>query len=96
MNYIRQINLFYAYMQNKPLTASAQALYFRLLHHLNLASWRSPIAVSELTLRGELQLNHRAFLKARDELKNLNYITHIPQLGRKPALYIIKDLEEEG
>lgn len=95
MNYIKQINLFYTELKVKPVSGLAQALYFLLLHYSNLASWRSPISVGELVLRGELQITHKAFLKAREELKEGGYIEHVPRLGKKPAFYIIKDLEED-
>ena len=94
MNYIKEINAFYNELEKTPLTASAIALWYALMHMCNKFGWPKefPVAVGTLSLKSGL--SERSVSNARNELKTKGYISFKSRGGNKAALYQISCLSE--
>ena len=68
MNYITELNAFYARLLVRPLSSEAQALWNVLLHLFNRAGWPPQLTVAASTLLGFLGYSYATLSRARSEL----------------------------
>jgi len=87
MNYIAEINGFYARLLVYPLSSDAQALWGVLMHLCNRAGWPPEFTVASSTLLGLLGYSYSALSRARTELVEAGLITHVPREGRLAPWY---------
>lgn len=92
MNYVREINAFYDRLEINPLSVSAIALWYALMHICNKAGWpvNFSVAVSVLSIKSGLK--ERTVYLARNELKQKGYIDFQSRKGNQSATYKINSL----
>ena len=95
MNYIREINAFYDWLETNRLSLSAIALWHALMHINNKAAWTDEFAVAISVLCVKTGLSPRGVTEARNELKNKGRITWQSRKGNQSAIYRIISLSEE-
>ncbi|MEN6565787.1 MAG: hypothetical protein ABFC57_05760 [Veillonellales bacterium] len=89
MNYIAELNGFYARLLTQPLSSDAQALWGVLMHLCNRAGWPERFTVASSTLLGLLGYSYSALSRARTELAEAGIITHTPRPGRLAPYYML-------
>ncbi|NIK12845.1 DnaD domain-containing protein [Alkalibacillus almallahensis] len=89
MNYLKEINAFYDQLELNPLSSSAIALWHTLMHINNKAGWKEQFTVAASVLCMKSGLKEGTFKKARNELKQKNYIDFMSRKGNQSAIYII-------
>lgn len=92
MNYIKEINAFYNEIEVTPLSSSAIALWYALLHMCNKSGWKTEFSVPVGTLSLKSGLSERTVSNARNELKTKGYIDFRSRGGSKAALYQMSTL----
>ena len=92
MNYIAEINAFYAKQAAAPLAANTQALWHLMMNISNRAGWPRTVIIPESVLTGTLGISHGAFIQARKELIQAGLILHIQRPGRQAPVYLIKTI----
>jgi hypothetical protein len=95
LNYIREINAFYDWLETNRLSLSAIALWHALMHINNKAAWTDEFAVAVSVLCVKTGLSPRGVTEARNELKNKGRITWQSRKGNQSAIYRIISLSEE-
>src|SRR5690625_4018750 len=93
MNYIQEINAFYARVETKPLSGSAVCLWQTLMHVNNRAHWVDEFTVAASVLCGKSGLASSTFKRARTELKEKGYI-QVTSRGTKAPIYQVVSLCE--
>lgn len=92
MNYIKEINAFYNRQEQVPLTGSAVALWYALMHINNKTRWKNTFTSPGSVLRNKAGLTETSFKRARTELANGGYIK-VESRGRgKAPVYKIHSL----
>lgn len=86
MNYIKEINQFYVRIETNPLTAGAGILWHALMHVNNRANWVNEFTVASSVLCAKSGLSYSAFKRARQELKEKDYIL-VTSRGNQAPLY---------
>ncbi len=74
MNYIKEINAFYDHQEREPLSGSAVALWYALMHMNNKTRWKNTFTAPGSALRNKAGLSATSFKQARAELEELKYI----------------------
>jgi len=74
MNYIKQLNVFYDWLQCNRLSASAQLLYHTLLMINNRAGWADWFQRTNQAICGLIGIDEKTLIKARNELKQKGLI----------------------
>ena len=92
MNYITELNAFYARLLVRPLSSEAQALWNVLLHLFNRAGWPPPLTVAASTLLGFLGYSYATLSRARSELVAAGLLVHTPRPGRLAPYYELQAL----
>lgn len=92
MNYITELNCFYARLLTQPLSSDAQALWGVLMHLCNRAGWPPQFTVASSTLLGMLGYSYSALSRARTELVETGLIMHTPRPGRLAPYYALVPL----
>ncbi|MFX3631885.1 MAG: DnaD domain protein [Candidatus Pristimantibacillus sp.] len=92
VNYIREINAFYNGLEINPLSSSAIALWYALMHINNKSGWKDKFSVPVGTLSLKSGLSERSISNARNELKTKGYLDFQSRGGNKAAMYQIKCL----
>ena len=92
MNYITELNSFYARLLVRPLSSEAQALWGILMHLFNRAGWPSRLAVAASTLLGFLGYSYATLSRARMELVAAGLLTHTPRPGRLAPYYELQPM----
>jgi hypothetical protein len=87
MNYIAELNSFYARLLVRPLSSEAQALWGVLMHLFNRAGWPPGLTVAATTLLGLLGYSYATLSRARAELVAAGLIIHTPRPGRAAPYY---------
>ena len=95
MNYIREINAFYDWLETNRLSLSAIALWHGLLHINNKAAWADEFAVAISVLCVKTGLSPRGVTEARNELKIKGRIEWRQRKGNQSAVYRILPLSAE-
>lgn len=89
MNYIKEINGFYDWLETNPLSKSAIALWNALMHINNKADWRDRFTVATSVLEYKTGFKKSELFKARNELKQKNRILWSERGGNLSAEYTI-------
>ncbi len=92
MNYIREINAFYDWLETNVLSLSAVALWHALMHINNKAAWTDEFAVAISVLCVKTGLSPRGVTAARNELKLKSRIEWHSRKGSQSATYRIISL----
>ena len=87
MNYIVELNHFYAALLTRPLSSEAQALWSVLMHLFNRAGWPPRLTVAGSTLLGFLGYSYTTLSRARAELVAAGLLIHTPRPGRSAPSY---------
>ncbi|EMT38145.1 hypothetical protein TthWC1_2388 [Thermoanaerobacter thermohydrosulfuricus WC1] len=74
MNYIKQLNAFYDWLQENRLSTSAFALYFALLMANNKCGWADWFQRTNQSLCGLMGIDEKTLIRARNELKQKGLI----------------------
>ena len=74
MNYIKQLNAFYDWLEQNILSTSAFALYFALLMANNKCGWADWFQRTNQSLCGLIGIDEKTLIRARNELKQKGLI----------------------
>lgn len=89
MNYIKQVNAFYKFLPNNPLSSNAQCLYSYLLNKNSELGWIKEFTVSNMIVCGFTSLSRQALDRARNELKQKGYIDYKKGYSNQAGTYVI-------
>ena len=89
MNYIKQVNAFYKFLPNNPLSSNAQCLYSYLLNKNSELGWIEEFSVSNMIVCGFTSLSRQALDRARNELKQKGYIDYKKGYSNQAGTYVI-------
>ena len=92
MNYLREINAFYDWLETNPLSTSSIALWYALMHMCNKTGWAAEFAVAVSVLCVKTGLSPRAIYKARNELKTKGRLQWKSRNGNQSAIYELQPL----
>lgn len=95
MNYIREINAFYDWLETNELSVSAISLWYALMHINNKTGWKNEFTVALSVLSIKSGLSSRAVTNARKELTEKGRIKWESRNGNQAAQYSINSLMEE-
>jgi len=87
MNYIRELNAFYDWLETNGLSLSAFALWHVLMHIANKAAWTDEFAVAVSVLCAKTGLSPRAVYEARNELRIKGRLEWRSRKGNQSAVY---------
>lgn len=89
MNYIKELNGFYDWLEINSLSTSAIALWHALMHINNKAGWAEEFTVATSVLCIKTGLSDRTIRNARNELKQKGRIDWKSRKGNQAATYKI-------
>jgi len=95
MNYIREINAFYDWLETNELSTSAISLWYALMHINNKTGWKNEFTVALSVLSIKSGLSPRAVTNARKELTEKGRIKWESRNGNQAAQYTVNSLVEE-
>lgn len=87
MNYIKELNAFYDWLETNSLSTSAIALWHALMHINNKAGWVAEFGVAVSVLCIKTGLAERTIGNARNELKQKGRIDWKTRKGNQSAVY---------
>ncbi|MED4936277.1 DnaD domain protein [Heyndrickxia coagulans] len=87
MNYIKELNAFYDWLEINELSPSAINLWYALMHINNKAGWAETFTVAESVLCVKTGLTDRTLRKVRNELKQKGRIDFLSRKGGKAPIY---------
>ncbi|ALX47488.1 DnaD domain-containing protein [Lentibacillus amyloliquefaciens] len=93
MNYIKEMNAFYDWLEINELSSSAINLWYALMHINNKAGWAETFTVAESVLCVKTGLTDRTLRKVRNELKQKGRIDFTSRKGGKTPIYKIISFE---
>lgn len=82
MNYIGALNAFYERIQCIRVSGNGQLLYHTLLMVNNKSGWSEWFSRTNAGICGLMNVSEKAFMNAREELKQLGLIDFIPSRKR--------------
>jgi DnaD/phage-associated family protein len=89
VNYIKELNAFYDWLELNELSPSAINLWYALMHINNKAGWVETFTVAESVLCVKTGLTDRTLRKVRNELKQKERIDFISRKGGRAPIYKI-------
>ncbi len=89
MDYKKQMDTFYEFLPNNPISSNAQCLYSYLLNKNSKLGWIKEFTIANSIVCGITGLSRQALDKARNELKQKGYIKYSKGLGNKAGKYLI-------
>jgi hypothetical protein len=92
MNYLLEMKAFYDRLEVKPLSSSAIALWYALMHINNKTGWTEEFSVPVTVLSLKSGLSERSISNARNELKTKGYIDFKSRSGNRSTVYKINRL----
>ncbi|GAE36644.1 DnaD domain-containing protein [Halalkalibacter akibai] len=92
MNYIREINAFYDQQETNPLSSTAIAVWYALMHIRNKAGWPIDFSVAASVVCLKAGVKERNFYNSRNELKQKGYLTFESRKGNQAAVYRLLSL----
>nr|WP_092075054.1 hypothetical protein [Dendrosporobacter quercicolus]NSL50019.1 hypothetical protein [Dendrosporobacter quercicolus DSM 1736]SDN29896.1 hypothetical protein SAMN04488502_1173 [Dendrosporobacter quercicolus] len=95
VNYIVELNGFYASLLTRPLSSEAQALWGVLMHLFNRAGWPPRLTVAASTLLGFLGYSYTTLSRARGELVAAGLLIHTPRPGRSAPWYELQSIQRK-
>ncbi|MED4783466.1 DnaD domain protein [Brevibacillus choshinensis] len=93
MNYIREINSFYDWLEINSVSDSAIVLWHALMHINNRAGWLPEFTVAISTLSTKTGLKKDAIIRARLRLQQMGRIDFRSRSGQQSAVYRIIPFE---
>ncbi|MBM4762737.1 DnaD domain protein [Bacillus sp. B15-48] len=96
MNYIKEMNAFYDWLELNELSPSAINLWYALMHINNKAGWVETFTVAESVLCVKTGLTDRTLRKVRNELKQKGRIDFTSRKGKAPIYNIISFYSTEN
>jgi hypothetical protein len=96
MNYIREINAFYDWLETNTISDSAISLWHALMHINNKTGWKNEFTVALSVLESKTGLKKDALIRARKTLQKTNRISFKSRTGMQSAVYKIMPLELYG
>jgi DnaD/phage-associated family protein len=96
MNYLKEINAFYDWLETNSISDSSIVLWHALMHINNKTGWVTEFAVTISTLETKTGLRKSAIMRARQRLQQMGRIDFRSRNGQMSALYkiIYFDTEE--
>ncbi|WP_352404487.1 helix-turn-helix domain-containing protein [Sporanaerobacter acetigenes] len=95
MNYIKELNAFYDWLETNSLSTSAIALWHALMHINNKTGWAEEFGVAASVLCIKTGLSDRTIRNARNELKQKGRIDWRSRKGNQSAIYKMISFMEE-
>ncbi len=95
VNYIVELNGFYASLLTRPLSSEAQALWGVLMHLFNRAGWPPRLTLAASTLLGFLGYSYTTLSRARGELVAAGLLIHTPRPGRSAPWYELQPIQRK-
>jgi len=95
VNYLREINAFYDWLETNSLSDSAISLWHALMHINNRAGWIPEFAVAISTLTAKTGLKKDAIIRARLRLQQLGRVDFRSRSGQQSTVYKIIPFESE-
>lgn len=92
MNYLREINAFYDWLETNSISSSAIALWHALMAINNKCGWITEFAVAISVLEIKTGLKRRTLERARNELEQKGRLTWKTRKGNQSATYTIVSL----
>jgi DnaD/phage-associated family protein len=92
MNYLREINAFYDWLETNSISSSAIALWHALMAINNKCGWITEFAVAISVLEVKTGLKRRTLERARNELEQKGRLTWKTRKGNQSATYTIVSL----
>ena len=89
MDYKKQVDTFYEFLPNNPISSNAQCLYSYLLNKNSKLGWIKEFTIANSIVCGITGLSRQALDKARNELKQKGYIQYSKGLGNRAGKYLI-------
>lgn len=89
MNWLKEINAFYAQQLRQPLSPKAVVVYHYLMYCASKCFWSWPLEMRLDALSGACNISRSAAKLARDELKNAGILHIDPGVGSRSAKYTI-------
>jgi DnaD/phage-associated family protein len=96
MNYIKEINSFYDWLETNPLASSCIVLWYALMHIANKAGWPDTFAVAVSVLEIKTGLKKDTIYDARNKLQQAGRIKWNSRRGNQSAVYKIISFENES
>ncbi|TRM08771.1 DnaD domain protein [Lentibacillus cibarius] len=93
MNYIKEMNAFYDWLEINELSPSAINLWYALMHINNKAGWAETFTVAQSVLCVKTGLTERTIRNVRNELKQKGRIDFSSRKGGKTPVYKIISFE---
>lgn len=87
MNYIKEINSFYDWLETNSVSDSAITLWHALMHINNKAGWKVEFTVASSVLCLKSGLSNSSFKRARNILKQSGRIDWRERKGNQSAIY---------
>lgn len=95
MNYLKEINALYDWIEFNPLTPSAIILWYALMHINNKTGWTETFTVPLSILEAKTGLKRDALYRARNKLKQEGRIDWQERAGRQATVYKIIPFESQ-
>jgi hypothetical protein len=93
MNYVREINLFYDFLETNTVPDSGIVLWHALMHINNKTGWVPEFAVAISTLSTKTGLKKDAIIRARHRLQQAGRLDFTSRTGQQSAVYRIIPFE---
>jgi len=92
VNYIKEINAFYDWLETNQLSQSDIVLWHALMHINNKSGWKAQFTVAISVLEVKTGLTRRTIERARNRLYQVGLIDWKSRKGNRASLYELKSL----
>lgn len=89
MNYIKDMNAFFDWLETNQLDSTTQLLWFHLMGIANKSGWPEWFTVANITLQAKIGISENTLIKHRNYLKQFGRIDYISQGKKKAGKYHI-------
>ncbi len=89
MDYMREINAFYVWLETNELSHPARHLWHALMHVANRAGWQVSFTVAMTVLESKTGMNAQMIKRARNELVQMGRIKVQSRKGNQCAVYTL-------
>lgn len=87
MEYIKEINMFFDWLESNPMKSSSIVLWFALMNTANKARWPMDFSVAISTLRSKTGCTKDQIYAARNQLQQKGRISFRQRPGNQSAVY---------
>ena len=92
MDYLREINAFYEWLETNPIPSPARILWHALMQAANRAGWATEFSAAISMLEAKSGLSRSALYRARNQLKGYGLIDFKNREGMQSSLYRINSI----